>query len=497
MGADGSNRLAGLTVDLTAALAAAPVGDKALLELAVDWSGLSPARARMAAALRLFVLTWDPLEVLLPRPPAFATVNADPGGLLVVYVPLWSATEAADERGAPLAVVLAEWAGSAVVVTADAEPVVLAGRYPTLVQDGAVPHPLSELQAGAGLGSATLTLVSDGWQPIGLGAITDVVQDRFGPLDLDRSPVGLARLPRPALRCPGCQDTRFGFPAELAEATPDLCSPHRLEANRVTTERLERAGRSNPDGWGALTMACERVQLPHLPNGLLARLVSFKWDRLLPDWPAALAAQAAAVLEAAETFTGRADDFAVALGADPDLPNLPDWLTASFVLALGHAGLGTEAAAVGDALIRVDPAEQTLYDADIAVALAEAGQDEHARQRIAAMLSRWPDELWVRVHAGDALQALDDDDGAEVHFLAALEMTERAHDRDSRGIVADRLTSLGRPVPARGRVRGVATGRSVAPTQGAVTVPTVRQRRNEPCSCGSGRRYKRCHGSPH
>ena len=40
----------------------------------------------MAEALQLFVVTWDPLEWLVPRPEAVATANARPLEI-VVYVP--------------------------------------------------------------------------------------------------------------------------------------------------------------------------------------------------------------------------------------------------------------------------------------------------------------------------------------------------------------------------------------------------------------------------
>ena len=46
----------------------------------------------MADALRLFVVTWDPLEWLAPRPEAVATANAWPFEI-VVYVPVWSLVE--------------------------------------------------------------------------------------------------------------------------------------------------------------------------------------------------------------------------------------------------------------------------------------------------------------------------------------------------------------------------------------------------------------------
>jgi hypothetical protein len=43
-----------------------PVGEKALLELAAEWPELDPALAELAESVRLFVLTWDPLD-WLPR----------------------------------------------------------------------------------------------------------------------------------------------------------------------------------------------------------------------------------------------------------------------------------------------------------------------------------------------------------------------------------------------------------------------------------------------
>jgi len=58
-----------------------------LLEVSLGWTGLFGARARMAEFLRVFVITWDPLELDDARPPAFGTANSDE---LCVYVPFWS-----------------------------------------------------------------------------------------------------------------------------------------------------------------------------------------------------------------------------------------------------------------------------------------------------------------------------------------------------------------------------------------------------------------------
>lgn len=88
------------------------------------------------------------------------------------------------------------------------------------------------------------------------------------------------------------------------------------------------------------------------------------------------------------------------------------------------------------------PAQQALFDADVA-ALAEAGLGGEARDRIAANLAYWPDNFWTRVHAGDALAALGDREGAEAHFRAALDMAEQADDFAGRSDVMERLMRLG------------------------------------------------------
>src|ERR1700683_4077482 len=79
---------------------------------------------------------------------------------------------------------------------------------------------------------------------------------------------------------------------------------------------------------------------------------------------------------------------------------------------------------VGEALGTVDPDQRNVFEADVAVALAEAGQADRARGRVAAHLARWPDDFWVRINAGDALAALGDIAGAEAHFRAAADLAD-------------------------------------------------------------------------
>ena len=108
--------LVGLPARARRLLAKPPAMEKMLLELSVAWPGLTGAVARMAAAARLFVITWDPLAGTLERPGGFATTNGRSADLeIVVYVPTWSLVRTAATRNSTLASVLGALAGSAVV----------------------------------------------------------------------------------------------------------------------------------------------------------------------------------------------------------------------------------------------------------------------------------------------------------------------------------------------------------------------------------------------
>src|SRR4051812_6785220 len=51
----------GLSAELREALDGAPDDERVLLELRLAWTGLDEAAARIAARLRVFLVTWDPL----------------------------------------------------------------------------------------------------------------------------------------------------------------------------------------------------------------------------------------------------------------------------------------------------------------------------------------------------------------------------------------------------------------------------------------------------
>ena len=299
--------LADLPGNVRALLARPPLDDTRLLELAATWEGLSPAQARMAEALRLFVVTWDPLEWLAPRPEAVATASPWPLEI-VVYVPVWSLAEMAARRGMTMAAVLAGLGGRAVTTAAAHEDAVTSGRYAELAARGEVPGLLSGDPAPV-LGEAVITAENPSWDDIGLGAITDFVQQAFGPVDLDRSLVELTVTAAPRPGCPACAGRRFNFPADLADSQDRMCPPHRNEADAVIRRRIARAEASNLAGWRMLGDASARLSLPHLPGGLATRLAAARND---PVQRARLLAEAAA------GFPDRPDDFGSALAENRD-----------------------------------------------------------------------------------------------------------------------------------------------------------------------------------
>jgi hypothetical protein len=434
--------LAGLPGDVQALLASPPLTETRLLELSARWEGVSltPALARMAEALRLFVVTWDPLEWLAPRPEAVATANAWPLEI-VIYVPVWSLAEMARREETTVAAVLAGLGDRAVATAAAHEDAVTSGRYAGLAACGEVPDLLSGDPAPAmgrsAMGEAVIVAESRGWDAIGLGAITDFVQQEFGPVELDRSLVELTVTDDPWPGCPACAGRRFNFPADLADSRDLMCPAHRREANTVTGRRMTRAEGSNLAGWRMITDASARLSLPHVPGGLATRLAAARNDPVR---------RARLLAEATSGFAGRPDDFGSALAENRDQAGrFPGW-PVTLIRDLGRAGQGTEAVMLSEALAVVDPARQGLFTGEAALALAESGDADEARAKIAENVERWPGDVRARILAGDALAVLGDAEGALTHLQVALPLAEQAKDYKAIGDLSTRILRLTRPV---------------------------------------------------
>jgi predicted negative regulator of RcsB-dependent stress response len=85
-----------------------------------------------------------------------------------------------------------------------------------------------------------------------------------------------------------------------------------------------------------------------------------------------------------------------------------------------------------------------MLDGDIAVALARAGLADQAQAKIEENVTRWLDDCWIRIHAGDALLALGDPAGAATHYQAAVDLADQDDDFEARSDAIRRLQRLER-----------------------------------------------------
>ena len=488
---------AGVTEDVRDALAGVPECERALLELRLSWPAHGEREALIAARLRVFVLTWEPFEWMRDRGTAWATATGDGDSYeVVLYLTLHDAVRRARETARTIADVIGELAGSVLAVGAAHEELLVSGAYPQLAFAGEVPGLLSELDTRHGLPAAEIELAASGWEPIGLGAIQDLAQERYGPVDLDRSRVRLEPATEPAPGCPACAGGPFGFPAGLDERRAAMCAEHAEQAQRVITERLERAPASNRDGWDAIVGGSSMLSEPTfgLPLWLLRGLQNAAdRDRRTPATESELREDAELALELATRLAGKPEVFAELMTAD----GISDVWLIELPMALAWRGLVDEAVKVGDALAELDQDNEAMFANDVAVILAEAGRGDEALRRVEQNLRRFPDDLWTQIHAGDVHLALSDRSRAEQAFRDALAMA-RAHGGAS-GIADanERLVRLLAGEPGREQEANTAAQEMQRASRAAYggSRVAVKIGRNDPCPYGSGRKYKRCCGA--
>ncbi len=488
----------GLPADLREALDRAPDDERVLLELRLAWAGLEEAAARIAARLRVFLVTWDPLE-WHDRRPARATATGDGDSFeVVLYLALDDVLAEMRDSGAAVADVLGGFAASVLDIGVRYEQALVAGVYPQLASSGDAPGLLSEVGRQPALKPASVDLESSGWEPIGLGAIQDVVQAAFGPVDLDRSPVRLAAVDEPDADCPACGGSSFGFPAEVSDAAARMCAAHVERADALIDERMQRGWESNEEGMDAILGASSMLSEPTC--GLSLKLLRELDDVTGRDPTSRLTAselerEAALALEVADRLAGRPERFEELLEAERLSPS---WLT-ELPLELAAGGLVDEAVAVGDAYAALDATDGATFDRDVAVILAEAGRGDDALPRVEALLSRAPDDVWTHIGAGDVHAALGDVGEAERAFRRALALAQRRDGgtwdaAEALRRLADVLTGQpGREDEAAEVVR--AARRAERASYGGSRVVVAKVGRNDPCPCGSGRKHKRCCGA--
>jgi len=245
-------------------------------------------------------------------------------------------------------------------------------------------------------------------------------------------------------------------------------------------------------------LSAARARIEPWTDGLrsLEDLAAFKASagqpdsELLRDAQPAFRAAAAAALELVHGLAGNLETF----------HELDEWLLER-ALAVRLLGLPLSLTLVQEfdtalelarALEFIDP---ETVNGDVAVILARAGQREAALAQVERNLATARDAALAEACAGDAHRALGDGPAAEAYYRASLAAaktwTERLHallrlvtcltdagrDAEASELLKDAQRLRGEPKPA---------------AEPASSLSAVG--RNDPCPCGSGKKYKKCHG---
>jgi hypothetical protein len=248
-------------LDPEALLAAAPDDEFALLELRLDWPpDLEIYPQHRQLWLRLFVITGDPLAWIPDRGEAWASTTVDDEVLEIdVYVTLPAVLRRMEGDEGDVATAIAPYATTAMQAGLDHEELLITGDYHDRVLTGAAPRLLDGLDGDRGAFGTPTVQARRSWGPVGFGALLDLVQEAFGPVDLDRTEVTLDPVDAPADDCTACAGESFAFPSQLEEARARFCAPHDAAARAVNIARIAHARESNPAGWRAIDKAAMRI----------------------------------------------------------------------------------------------------------------------------------------------------------------------------------------------------------------------------------------------
>ncbi len=172
------------------------------------------------------------------------------------------------------------------------------------------------------------------------------------------------------------------------------------------------------------------------------------------------------------------DEWLIARALGPRLLELPTTLS-----RVGEVEL---ALSLARAMVFIDP---ELLQGDIALILARAGRREEALAQLERNLTGARDAALVEAKAGDVYRALGDAPAAEAYYRRSLVEAKTATDRLHALLrLVTCLTEAGRDAEANDLLQKARKER----TQSEPEAPVGR---NEPCPCGSGKKYKKCHGA--
>ena len=129
---------------------------------------------------------------------------------------------------------------------------------------------------------------------------------------------------------------------------------------------------------------------------------------------------------------------------------------------------------------------------EIALAYARAGDRDRALSQVLTNLETAEEPFVAEYKAGDVYLELAEPDAAEAYYRRSLSLAETASDRREATLrIASLMIDSGREAEA---AAFVSQHQASAPAKAArEQLPAVG--RNEPCPCGSGKKYKKCHGA--
>jgi tetratricopeptide (TPR) repeat protein len=157
-------------------------------------------------------------------------------------------------------------------------------------------------------------------------------------------------------------------------------------------------------------------------------------------------------------------------------------------LALAQVSAFETAIELARALVFVD---RELMEGDLAIVLAKAGRRDEALAQLDLNLARAKDAVLVEAKAGETYRALGDLPAAEAYFRRSLAEAKTPSERLEGLIrVASCLIDQGRDAEANEVLKAA----RAAEAEGVQKANPPAVGRNEPCPCGSGKKYKKCHG---
>jgi uncharacterized protein YecA (UPF0149 family) len=137
------------------------------------------------------------------------------------------------------------------------------------------------------------------------------------------------------------------------------------------------------------------------------------------------------------------------------------------------------------------------FNGDIAIIFAESGKREEAIAQLESNLKQFPHSWLTAMKSGEAFEALGDAAAAEASYRRA--MTRAGDDsevEEASYMLADLLEEMGRFDELDALQLSMTDGElgvGAKPQSGPTPLAVVG--RNDPCPCGSGKKYKKCHGA--